>query len=78
LNAPAGVTQPALIHPGRCDNLDKVPKWPLEAMKNGKSDTEVPASIDAILKDRTAITVRFIPNHLRSCLNLSIDSCGRS
>lgn len=57
LNAPAGVAQPAHIHLGRCDNLDKAPKWPLEAVKNGRSVTLVAASIDAILKDRTAINI---------------------
>lgn len=57
LNAPAGIAQPAHIHLGRCDNLDKTPRWPLEAVKNGRSVTLVPASIDAILKDKTAINI---------------------
>ena len=57
LNAPAGAAQPAHIHLGRCDNLDKAPKWPLEAVKNGRSITVVAASLDAILKDKVAINV---------------------
>jgi hypothetical protein len=57
LNAPTGIAQPAHIHLGSCDNLDKAPKWPLEAVKNGRSVTLVPASIDAILKERTAINI---------------------
>ncbi|MEW6415758.1 MAG: hypothetical protein AB1482_10945 [Pseudomonadota bacterium] len=57
LNAPPGVAQPAHIHAGRCDKLDKAPKWPLEAVKGGRSVTLVPASIDAILKDKTAINI---------------------
>jgi hypothetical protein len=57
LNAPPGIAQPAHIHAGRCDKLDKAPKWPLEAVKNGRSVTVVPASIDAILQDKTAINI---------------------
>ena len=56
-NMPAGVAQPAHIHLGSCDNLDKAPKWDLEAVKGGRSVTVVPVSLDTILKDRTAINV---------------------
>jgi hypothetical protein len=57
LNTPPGVAQPAHIHAGHCDKLDKAPKWPLEALKGGRSVTLVPASIDAILRDKTAINI---------------------
>lgn len=56
-NAPADVAQPAHIHLGQCDKLDKAPKWPLAAVMNGKSVTLVPASIATILKDRAAINI---------------------
>ena len=56
-NAPAGVAQPAHIHLGSCDKLDKAPKWALEAVKGGRSVTVVPVSLDTILKDQTAINV---------------------
>lgn len=56
-NVPAGVAQPAHIHRGSCDNLDKAPKWSLKAVTNGRSVTVVPASLDTILKDRTAINI---------------------
>ena len=56
-NAPAGVAQPAHIHLGSCDKLDKAPKWNLEAVKGGRSVTVVPVSLDTILKDKTAINV---------------------
>src|SRR4030065_2832694 len=56
-NMPAGVAQPAHIHLGRCDNLDKAPKWNLEAVKGGRSVTVVPVSLDTILQDTTAINV---------------------
>ncbi|OYY81563.1 MAG: hypothetical protein B7Y33_01530 [Hydrogenophilales bacterium 16-62-9] len=57
LNTPPGVAQPAHIHAGRCDTLDKAPKWPLEALKGGRSVTLVPVSLDAILQDKTAINI---------------------
>lgn len=56
-NTPPGVAQPAHIHAGRCDKLDKAPKWPLEALKGGRSVTLVPASLDAILRDKAAINI---------------------
>ena len=57
LNAPPGVAQPAHIHLGSCDKLDKAPKWPLEEVKNGRSVTVVAASIDTILKGTSAINI---------------------
>lgn len=56
-NAPTDVAQPAHIHLGRCDKLDKAPKWNLEAVKGGRSTTTVPVSLDTILKDKTAINI---------------------
>jgi hypothetical protein len=56
-NAPAGVAQPMHSHAGTCANLDKAPKWKLEPLKDGKSTTVVPASLEAIMKDKTAINV---------------------
>lgn len=47
--APQDVAQPAHIHQGTCENLG-APKYPLEAVKNGKSET----MIDAKLSDLTA------------------------
>jgi hypothetical protein len=56
-NAPAGVAQPAHIHLGTCDKLDKAPKWKLEAVKDGQSTTVVPVSLDTILKEKSAINI---------------------
>lgn len=56
-SGPKGVAQPAHIHLGTCDKLDKAPKWKLEAVKDGKSVTVVPASLETIMKDKTAINV---------------------
>ncbi len=49
IGAPAGVTQPVHIHHGTCEKLG-APAYPLEAVKNGKSET----TIDAKLSDLTA------------------------
>ena len=51
---PAGVSQPAHIHLGTCDNLDKAPKWNLQPVKNGQSITELAVPL---LKDKAAINV---------------------
>jgi hypothetical protein len=56
-NAPTNVAEPAHIHQGSCDKLDKAPKWNLEAVKGGRSTTVVPVPLDTILKDRTAINI---------------------
>lgn len=56
-NMPAGVVQPAHIHLGTCDKLDKAPKWKLEAVKDGQSTTVVPVSLDTILKEKSAINI---------------------
>lgn len=56
-NSPAGVAQPAHIHLGSCDKLDKAPKWPLEPVKGGRSLTVIPVPLEAILKERTAVNI---------------------
>jgi hypothetical protein len=56
-NAPTDVAQPAHIHLGTCDKLNKAPKWNLEAVKGGRSVTVVPVPLDTILKDKTAINI---------------------
>ena len=56
-NAPSGVAEPAHIHLGQCDKLDKAPKWKLEAVKDGRSTTVVPVALDTILKEKSAINI---------------------
>lgn len=56
-NVQTGVSQPAHIHMGTCNKLDKAPKWPLEPVKNGRSVTTLPVSLNTILKDSTAINI---------------------
>lgn len=64
-NAPAGVVQPAHIHEGTCANLDKAPKWKLEPVKDGKSTTVVPVSLETIVKTKTAINVHKSPKEIQ-------------
>lgn len=56
-NTPAGVSEPAHIHLGTCDNLDKAPKWSLQPVKDGQSVTVLDVPLDTILKAKTAINV---------------------
>lgn len=56
-NVPAGGAQPAHIHRGSCDKLDKAPKWTLKAVSNGKSVTVLPVALDIILEERAAINI---------------------
>lgn len=70
-NVPAGVAQPAHIHLGTCDKLDKAPKWPLEAVKEGRSVTMLPVSMDTILSEKAAINIH------KSAAEISVYvSCG--
>lgn len=70
-NVQTRVAQPAHIHMGTCEKLDKAPKWPLEPVKNGRSVTLLPVSLDAITKDKTAINV-----HKSETEPQSYVSCG--
>jgi hypothetical protein len=49
-NTPDGVAQPAHIHKGTCDVLNKAPQWPLKPVVDGKSETVLP---DVTLADVT-------------------------
>ena len=51
------VPQPAHIHLGRCDALDPAPKYPLEAVKEGQSETVLDVPLDSILAENVAINV---------------------
>lgn len=56
-NVPAGLVQPAHIHRGSCDKLDKASRWNLKAVADGRSVTVVPVALDAILAESTAINI---------------------
>lgn len=54
--APADVAQPAHIHQGNCANLGG-PAYPLEAVKNGKSETTIDAKLSDLAAGDFAINI---------------------
>lgn len=48
---------PAHIHPGTCVNLTPQPKYPLGNVRNGRSTTIVPASIDQLFAGDLAVNI---------------------
>ena len=56
-HAPKGIAQPAHIHEGMCDKLNPMPAWKLKPVKDGRSVTVVPVSLDRLLHGKYAINV---------------------
>lgn len=55
---PAGnPDMPAHIHPGTCESLTPQPRFPLENVQDGRSVTEVPASLEELTRGDVAINV---------------------
>jgi hypothetical protein len=55
---PAGhPNMPAHIHPGTCDELVPQPKYPLQSVVDGRSTTDVPASVEDLLSDTVALNL---------------------
>ena len=54
--APEGVAQPAHIHQGTCEKLG-APKYPLNAVENGKSETTIDAKVSDLATGDLAINV---------------------
>jgi hypothetical protein len=48
---------PAHIHPGTCDDLVPQPKYPLENVRNGRSTTEIPATVGDLLASQVAVNL---------------------
>lgn len=48
---------PAHIHPGTCEELDPKPKYPLSDVENGKSTTEVDATLADVQTGAFAINL---------------------
>jgi hypothetical protein len=55
--APKGASQPAHVHDGTCAKLDPKPKYGLQNVVDGKSTTEIGASLESLLKEKVAINV---------------------
>lgn len=56
-NPPSGVAQPAHVHDGTCENLNKAPKYGLTSVMNGTSTTVVNVDIATMMKTPHAINV---------------------
>lgn len=56
-NPPAGVAQPAHIHEGTCANLNPKPRYPLQSLMDGRSETVVDVPLTDLLAGQFAINV---------------------
>ena len=56
-NPAAGVAQPAHIHEGTCANLNPQPRYPLQSLMNGRSETVVDVPLSQLLAGQFAINV---------------------
>ncbi|MDW8060685.1 MAG: hypothetical protein RMK01_11490 [Thermomicrobium sp.] len=56
-NPPAGVVQPAHIHEGTCANLNPQPRYPLQSLSGGRSETVVDVPLSQLLAGQFAINV---------------------
>lgn len=66
--------QPAKIHEGSCAKHNSQPKYELENVVDGKSVTEVPVGLDALMKGHHVINVQksaATPKTLVSCGNIA-------
>jgi hypothetical protein len=54
LTNPPDVSQPAHVHSGSCDDLGD-PVIPLSAVKEGRSETEAPVSLEQLVEDELVI-----------------------
>jgi hypothetical protein len=57
LGAPAGVAQPAHLHPGTCAKLNPAPKYPLKSLVNGISETSIDVPMATLLSEHLALNV---------------------
>ena len=72
---PAGhESMPAHIHAGSCDELVPQPKYALENVVDGRSTTEVPASLDALMAGDHALNLHRSNDEMdvsTACVDLS-------
>lgn len=72
---PAGhPDMPAHIHPGTCDELVPQPRYPLASVVEGRSSTEVAASLDELLAGDVALNLHASNEEMQlytACVNLS-------
>jgi hypothetical protein len=64
---PAGnADMPAHIHPGTCADLTPQPKFPLENVRQGRSTTDVPASLGELFAGSLAVNIHKSNDDLRT------------
>ena len=56
-NPPSGVAQPAHVHEGTCENLNKAPKYSLTSVVNGTSSTVINVDLATLRKTPHAVNV---------------------
>ena len=57
LDGSEGGPHPAHIHEGSCADLDPEPKWPLEDVTDGRSETKIDVSAEELSGDEYAVNV---------------------
>lgn len=71
---PTGIAQPAHIHMGTCEKLNPAPTYPLQLVKDGLSESTVPASLATLLGSKFAVNVhesaKDLPHYV-SCGNIT-------
>ncbi len=61
---PKGSVEPIHIHEGVCGKINPTPKWALNSLRDGKSETVIPVSLDELLKGTYAINVHKDPKNI--------------
>ncbi len=73
---PKGSVEPIHIHAGVCGKIDPKPKWALNSLQDGKSETVIPVSLDELLKGTYAINVHKDPQNIAvyvACGNITAE-----
>ena len=61
---PRGAVEPIHIHKGECGHINPKPTWGLNPMRNGRSVTVIPVSLETLLKGKYAINAHKSPREL--------------
>ncbi|MDA8363457.1 MAG: hypothetical protein M0Z84_06455 [Gammaproteobacteria bacterium] len=61
---PKGAVEPIHIHEGVCGHINPKPTWGLNMLRNGRSVTVVPVSLETLLKGKYAINAHKSPKEL--------------
>jgi hypothetical protein len=72
---PPGAVQPANVHAGRCDSVERI-RYPLNNALKGRSTSIVPESLGNLRKGPYAIVLQDSPASLRAAKEYKYVSCG--